>query len=122
MVTPNNVSSNSVFSGLLRDVKNCIANVALPTIVDDLNPFSTEGLSGALGMGATGSSSLSQSMLDQTALYIAAKGLTVPLRSSTVQGGLSLATKFGKLSGILSMVGIDYALADAVYAEYKGCL
>lgn len=118
---PSNGQSYSFVKQWWKDLTNCVGNYAVPTIVDDLNPFSTNGVSGVAGLGAAASASLSQHFFDQTGLYIVSKGLTVPLRSSTVRGGLSLANKFGKLSGILGMIGIDYALADAAYAEYKGC-
>lgn len=99
------------------DVKSCVSNYGLPTLESDLNPF-TPGVM----TPATTASEMSQASLAAAATWSVERGLTVPLRSSIVRAGLSNAEALGKLSGVLSMAGIDVALADAVYAEYKGCL
>ena len=99
------------------DVSSCFMNYARPTLESDLNPL-TPGVMTPSDMA----SQMSQASLQAAAYWSVSQGLTVPLRSSIVRAGLSNAEALGKLSGVLAVAGIDVALADAVYAEYKGCL
>lgn len=114
---PNNGQSYSFVKQWWKDVKSCFTNYALPTLESDLNPF-TPGVMSPSGMA----SQLSQASLAAAASWSVSRGLTVPLRSGIVRAGVANAEALGKLSGVLGMIGIDYALADAAYAEYKGCL
>jgi RHS repeat-associated protein len=106
----------SLLASVFKDVKNCIANVALPTIANDLNPL---GL--GIGTAADAASSMSQASLAGAASWSVSRGLTVPLRSSIVRAGVAGAETLGKVSGILTMGSVVYALGDAVVAEYKQC-
>ncbi len=103
--------------GVSDDVRNCINNVALPTIANDLNPFSPS----VLGILQQGTSDLSQSSLQAAAYYSVTSGLTVPLRSSIVRAGMTNAEALGKLSFAISLLQVDAALLDAVIQEYKHC-
>lgn len=113
-IAPNN--GPSLLASVFKDVKNCIANVALPTIANDLNPL---GL--GIGTAADAASSMSQASLAGAASWSVSRGLTVPLRSSIVRAGVAGAETLGKVSGILTMGSVVYALGDAVVAEYKQC-
>ena len=75
---------------MFKDVKNCIANVALPTIANDLNPFSP-----GIGSAADITSSMSQASLAGAATWSVQQGLTVPLRSSIVRAGVAGAETLG---------------------------
>lgn len=114
-IAPSNTTM-SFIKGVVADVKNCLVNVALPTMANDLNPFSP-----GIGTVADVTSQMSQASLAGAASWSVERGLTVPLRSSIVRAGISNAEAFGKVSGIFSLLAFDYALADAAYAEYKGC-
>ena len=114
VVAPNN--GPSLLSSIFKDVKNCIANVALPTIKNDLNPFGI-----GIGSAADLASSASQANLAAAAVHSVQKGLTVPLRSSIVRAGVASAETLGEVSGILTAASVVYALDDAVVAEYKQC-
>jgi hypothetical protein len=112
---PNKVTS--AIKSWWKDVSSCFTNYALPTLESDLNPL-TPGVMSPADMA----SQLSQASLAGAASWSVSNGLTVPLRSSIVRAGVSNAEALGKASVVLSLAGIDVALADAVYAEYKGCL
>jgi hypothetical protein len=115
VVAPNKVTS--AIKSWWKDVSSCFTNYALPTLESDLNPV-TPGVMSPADMV----SQLSQASLAGAASWSVSNGLTVPLRSSIVRAGVSNAEALGKASVVLSLAGIDVALADAVYAEYKGCL
>jgi hypothetical protein len=79
-------------------------------------------------MGLLGSTQSATDSLASAAMYGAAahsieSGLTVPLRSSIVRGLLTTSETLGKVSGVLTMVNVVYALGDAVNAELnsKAC-
>ena len=95
---------------------DCVANVGLPTLADDLNPA-------GLGVGslADASSQMSQASLMAAAKWSMDRGLTVPLRSPYVRAGMANAEAFGRASALLSLLAIDVGLIDAIHAEHVGC-
>ena len=113
---PNNGQSYSFVKQWWKDVKNCVGNVALPTIANDLNPLSI-----GIGTGADIASQMSQASLAGAASWSVNQGLTVPLRSSIVRAGVASAETLGEVSGVLTMASVVYALGDAVVAEYNQC-
>jgi hypothetical protein len=113
---PNNGQSYSFVKQWWKDVKNCVGNVALPTIANDLNPLSI-----GIGTGADIASQMSQASLAGAASRSVSRGLTVPLRSSIVRAGVASAETLGEVSGVLTMASVVYALGDAVVAEYNQC-
>ena len=113
---PNNGQSYSFVKQWWKDVKNCVGNVALPTIANDLNPLSI-----GIGTGADIASQMSQASLAGAASWSVSRGLTVPLRSSIVRAGVASAETLGEVSGVLTMASVVYALGDAVVAEYNQC-
>lgn len=116
-LAPNNGSSYSFAKQWWSDLKSCVGNYGWPTFENDMNPFSP-----GIGSLSDAASSMSQASLGAAATWSVERGLTVPLRSSIVRSGVSAAEGFGKASRLLSLFGVDVALADAAYAEYKGCL
>jgi hypothetical protein len=116
VVAPNNGQSYSFVKQWWKDVKNCVGNVALPTIANDLNPLSI-----GIGTGADIASQMSQASLAGAASWSVSRGLTVPLRSSIVRAGVASAETLGEVSGVLTMASVVYALGDAVVAEYNQC-
>jgi RHS repeat-associated protein len=114
---PNNGNSNSFLKQWWKDVKNCVGNYGLPTIVNDLNPFSL-----GIGTVADATSSMSQAALAGAAAHSVERGLTVPLRSSIVRAGMTGSEVLGKISGVATMANVVYALGDGAVAEWNGCL
>lgn len=95
---------------------NCVKNVGLPALENDLNPFSL-----GIGTAADATSQLSQASLAGAAAYSVERGLTVPLRSGVVRAGVSNAEALGRASAMLSLIDLDVALADGIRAEHAGC-
>jgi hypothetical protein len=95
---------------------DCVANVGLPVLKDDLDPFSL-----GIGTAADATSEMSQASLQAAAAWSVQRGLTVPLRSSIVRAGVGTAEALGEASAVLSMISVIYAAGDAIYAEHKGC-
>jgi RHS repeat-associated protein len=119
---PSKSQPYSAVKQYLSDVKNCFVNYAVPTLMDDLDPIPSDSTSGVISLTQSAADQLAQSALLAVGAHSISRGLTVPLRSSIVRAGLANAEAFGKLSSILAVVGLDYAVGDAVYAEFKGCL
>ena len=113
---PNNGSSYSFVKSWWKDVKNCVGNVALPTIANNLNPLSI-----GIGTGADIASQMSEASLAGAASWSVSRGLTVPLRSSIVRADVASAETLGEVSGGLTMASVAYALGDAVVAECNQC-
>ena len=93
-----------------------VTNVGLPVLANDLNPFSI-----GVGNAADAASQMSQASAEGAAAWSVQQGLTSPLRSSIVRAGLANAEALGKASGLLTLIGLDYALGDAIAAEHAGC-
>jgi hypothetical protein len=121
--TPKRAPNNtlSLLQSVFTDVKNCIDNVALPTIANDLNPIPTDSVPGLIGSLQSGADSASQSFMLAAGTYSVGKGLTAPLRSSIVRAGVADAEALGEASGVLAMGTVVYALGDAIIAEYQQC-
>jgi hypothetical protein len=122
VVAPNNGQSYSFVKQWWKDVKNCVGNYGLPTLLNDLNPIPSDSVSGVIGAFQSAADSGTQSALLAAGAYSVGRGLTVPLRSSAVRSAMAGAETLGKLSGALTAIGFGYAIIDAGYAEYKGCL
>jgi RHS repeat-associated protein len=95
---------------------DCVANVGLPVIANDLNPFSL-----GVGTAADATSQMSQASLEAAATWSVQQGLTVPLRSSIVRAGVSSAEALGEASGVLALLSVEAALVHAAIAEHSGC-
>jgi hypothetical protein len=112
-VAPNNGTPSK---GFWQKNWDCVANVGWPVLKNDLNPFSL-----GFGTAADATSQMSQASLMAAGAWSAERGLTVPLRSSIVRGAVTDAEALGKVSGMLTLVGVDFALGDAIHAEHTGC-
>lgn len=95
---------------------DCVANVGWPVLKNDLNPFSI-----GVGTAADAASQWSQASLQAAAAWSVQRGLTVPLRSSVVRAGVANAEALGRASFLLTLIGGDVALGDAISAEHTGC-
>jgi hypothetical protein len=111
-------NSRFSFKSLFKDVKNCIANVGLPAIVDDLNPL-TPSATDAAGNILT---ALSQGQYNAALTYAASAGLTYPNKSSIFRGLMGNSSKLATAAEAMPMLAIDIALVKGVIAEAKGCL
>ena len=94
----------------------CFNNVGLPVLGNDLNPFSL-----GVGTAADAASRMSQASLEGAAAWSVQRSLTSPLKSSVVRAGVANAEALGRTSSLLTLVGIDVALWDAISAEHAGC-
>ncbi|MHB1938324.1 MAG: RHS repeat-associated core domain-containing protein [Acidobacteriaceae bacterium] len=95
---------------------DCVANVGLPVLKNDLNPL---GL--GIGTAANATSQMSQANLDAAAAWSLERSLTSPLKSSVVRAFAANAEALGRLSYTLTLLNVDYALYDAISAEHQGC-
>ena len=95
---------------------DCVSNVGLPVILDDLNPFSL-----GIGTAADVASQMSEASMEAAAGWSIQRGLTVPLRSSIVRAGVANAEALGVASYALSLAALEAALVHGVIAEHAGC-
>jgi hypothetical protein len=114
-----------------KDVKNCVADVGLPTLGEDLSPIpsfendaSNPGgmISDSLGAASAAVDSASQATNWATMGWMASRGLTVPLRSGVVRAGFANLEKLGEYADGLLVVNILVAGVHADIREIKECL
>jgi RHS repeat-associated protein len=119
------------YSGWAKDVKNCVADVGLPTLGEDLSPIpsfendaSNPGgmISDSLGAASAAVDSASQATNWATMGWMASRGLTVPLRSGVVRAGFANLEKLGEYADGLLVVNILVAGVHADIREIKECL
>lgn len=104
-----------------KDVKSCVGNVGIPTLVADLNPIPSASASGAIGVIQGYIDSEVQAAYAAVGSWSVTRGLTVPLRSSVVRAGLSRAEGIAKVSDGLLVLNLGVAAADAIIAEAREC-
>jgi hypothetical protein len=104
-----------------KDVSNCVGNVGIPTLMADLNPIPGPDANGTVGVIQGAVDSQVQSLYQTVGAWSVARGLTVPLRSSVVRGGLTAAETLGKVSDGLLVLNFGIAFTDAIIAEAREC-
>ena len=104
-----------------KDVKSCVGNVGIPTLLADLNPIPRPYANGTVGVIQGAIDSQVQSLYQTVGAWSVARGLTVPLRSSVVRGGLTAAETLGKVSDGLLVLNFGIAAVDAIIAEAREC-
>ncbi len=104
-----------------KDVKNCVGNVGIPTLLADLNPIPGPDANGAVGVIQGYIDSQTQAAYQAAAAWSVSRGLTVPLRSSIVRAGLTRAEGFAKVSDGLLALNFGIAAVDLIIAEARGC-
>jgi hypothetical protein len=105
-----------------KDVKSCWVDVGLKTIADDMSPLPTGGSLFDWAGGLQGiADAKAQSFLAAAGAWSVSRGLTVPLRSSIVRGGLSTGEAISKYSGYATVAILYGAIAHAYYNEITKC-
>ena len=122
-LAPNNSFwHNFSFKDLFKDVKNCIANVGLPAIADDINPFGTGASDAAESSAPAALDAASKAYYNAALAYAGSQGLTTPLRSSVYRGIMGNSATASAAADAVPLAIVDKGLLAGVIAEVKGCL
>lgn len=105
---------------------SCIST-GFRTVGNDLNPFDPgdskfTNLMALAGAAQQGAASLSDASYLAVGAYSVERGLTVPLRSSTIRAGLSNAEWLGDVAVGLSAASLVAAGIDGAVAEWNQCV
>jgi hypothetical protein len=109
-------SGNFNYSSLMKDLKTCLFDAALPAITDDLNPLTP----GPPDIAENALTSASQWQYNNSLNY-AGQGLMYASKSSVFRGMMGVSQKLGEAADAMPMVALDIALIKGVGAEMTEC-